>query len=161
MHLKIREMRKENLVGISTKDIAIVIIQFLLIICHFFDIKYPIYSFESSSLIINLLAILIIFLGSIGLIISLKELGLNTSPFPKPRRKSNLITSGIYSKLRHPMYYSLLTISFGIFLKRLFIYNLILTFLLWILILIKIKTEEYYLIKKYPNYNIYKKSVKY
>ena len=80
---------------------------------------------------------------------------------PKPKENSILITNGIYSKLRHPMYYALIIISIGFLLKNLSIYNLTLTLLLGMVIKCKIKLEEEYLINKFKKYKTYRINVKF
>ena len=58
------------------------------------------------------------------MLVSIKDLGRNLSPFPRPINNSNLVTTGIYRFTRHPMYYSLIFISIGVFIIKLSIYYL-------------------------------------
>jgi len=58
------------------------------------------------------------------------------------------------------MYYSLIFISFGVFVIKLSIYYLILTISLALIIKFKIALEEKYLNNKFKNYLIYKNEVK-
>ena len=95
------------------------------------------------------------------MLIAIKDLGSNLSPFPKPIVNGNLITSGIYRFIRHPMYYSLILISFGFFLTKLSFYHLGLTLSLALIIKFKIILEEKYLNKKFKNYFLYTDKVKY
>ena len=95
------------------------------------------------------------------MLIAIKDLGSNLSPLPKPIVNGNLITSGIYRSMRHPMYYSLILISFGFFLTKLSFYYLCLTISLALIIKLKIILEEKYLNKKFKDYFIYTNNVKY
>ena len=95
------------------------------------------------------------------MLFAIKELGVNLSPFPRPIKNSNLVTTGIYRFTCHPMYYSLLFISFGFFMINLSIYNLCLSLSLALIIKFKIVLEEQYLKNKFKNYLIYKNEVKY
>ena len=95
------------------------------------------------------------------MLIAIKDLGNNLSPFPKPIVNGKLITTGIYSLIRHPMYYSLLLVSFGFFITKLSFYHLCLTISLALIIKLKIILEEKYLNKKFKNYFIYTDKVKY
>ena len=70
------------------------------------------------------LGILIIIIAFIIMLVAIKDLGRNLSPFPRPIKNSNLVTTGIYRFTRHPMYYSLIFISFGVFITKLSIYYL-------------------------------------
>ena len=40
-------------------------------------------------------------------------LGRNRTPFPKPRTDSCLVRTGVYALVRHPLYSSLIALSFG------------------------------------------------
>jgi len=95
------------------------------------------------------------------LLVAIKNLGRNLSPFPRPLNKSNLVTTGLYRFTRHPMYYSLLLISFGVFITKLSIYYLFLSISLGLIIKFKIALEEQYLNNKFKNYLLYKNEVKY
>lgn len=46
-------------------------------------------------------------------IAGVQALGRNRTPFPEPREGSNLIQTGIYGIVRHPLYTSVLLISLG------------------------------------------------
>jgi len=92
---------------------------------------------------------------------SIKDLGKNLSPFPRPKNNSNLVTKGIYRFIRHPMYYSVIFISVGVFFIKLSIYHLFLSISLSLIIKFKIALEEQYLKNKFKNYLLYKNEVKY
>ena len=94
------------------------------------------------------------------LFVAIKDLGSNLSPFPRPKKNSNLVTTGIYRFTRHPMYYSLIFISIGIFITKLSTYYLFLSISLGLIIKFKIALEEQYLNNKYKNYLLYKNEVK-
>ena len=106
------------------------------------------------------LGFLIIIIALIILLIAIKDLGRNLSPFPRPINNSNLVTTGIYRFTRHPMYYSLIFISIGVFIIKLSIYYLFLTISLALIIKFKIALEEKYLMNKFKNYLLYKNEVK-
>ena len=130
-------------------DLMLVFLQFFIISLHFFQ-----WEFLSQKQIIQsspfsyLLGILIIIIAFIIMLVSIKDLGRNLSPFPRPIKNSNLVTTGIYRFTRHPMYYSLIFISFGVFVTKLSIYYLVLSIILGLII-------------KFKNYSLYKNEVKY
>ena len=95
------------------------------------------------------------------MLFAIKDLGRNLSPFPRPINNSNLVTTGIYRFTRHPMYYSLIFISLGLFITNLSIYYLFLSISLALIIKFKISLEEQYLNNKFKNYLLYKNEVKY
>ena len=143
-------------------EIILVFLQFFIISLHFFQWEFipqkQIIQVSSFSYFVGFLIIIISF---IILLVAIKDLGSNLSPFPKPINNSNLITSGIYRFTRHPMYYSLIFISFGVFITKLSIYYLFLSISLALIIKFKITLEEQYLKNKFKNYLLYKNEVKY
>ncbi len=145
----------------SKKEFLLVISQFIIIALHF--IKFNLFNqklLQGEFLIFIYISNFLITLALIIIVFSAKDLGKSLSPMPKPKENSKLITSGIYRFFRHPMYYSLIIISFSFFLKSLTIYNLILSILLIFIISNKIKVEEEYLTKKFHSYTSYKNEVK-
>ena len=146
----------------ASYELILVFLQFFIIFLHFFQLELlPNKQIIQINNISYFLGILIIIIASIFILIAIKDLGRNLSPFPKPKANSNLVTTGIYRFMRHPMYYSLIIISFGVFLTKLSIYHLCLTITLALLIKFKIILEEQYLKNKFKNYFLYKKVVKY
>ena len=143
-------------------EIILVFLQFFIISLHFFQWKFiPQKQIIQVSPLSYLLGILIIIIAFIILLIAIKDLGRNLSPFPRPINNSNLVTKGIYRFTRHPMYYSLIFISFGVFITKLSIYYLFLSTSLGFIIKFKIALEEQYLKNKFKNYLLYKNEVKY
>ena len=143
-------------------EMSLVFLQFLIISLHFFKWEFipekQIIQVTPFSYFVGFLIIIIAF---IILLVAIKDLGRNLSPFPRPINNSNLVTKGIYRFTRHPMYYSLIFISFGVFILNLSIYYLFLLISLGLIIKFKIALEEQYLKNKFKNYLIYKNEVKY
>ena len=143
-------------------EIILVFLQFFIVSLHFFKWEFipekQIIQVTSFSYFVGFLIIIIAF---IILLVAIKDLGRNLSPFPRPINNSNLVTKGIYRFTRHPMYYSLIFISFGVFIIKLSIYYLFLSISLVLIIKFKIALEEQYLNNKYKNYLLYKNEVKY
>ena len=143
-------------------EIILVFLQFFIISLHFFQWEFiPQKQIIQASPFSYLLGILIIIIGFIIMLVSIKDLGRNLSPFPRPINNSNLVTRGIYRFTRHPMYYSLIFISFGVFITKLSFYYLFLSTSLSLIIKFKIALEEQYLENKFKNYLIYKNEVRY
>ena len=107
-------------------EIILVFLQFFIISLHFLKWEFiPEKQIIQVSLFL-ILGILIIIIAFIIMLVSIKDLGRNLSPFPRPIKNSNLVTTGIYRFTRHPMYYSLIFISIGVFIIKLSIYYLFL-----------------------------------
>jgi len=143
-------------------EIILVFLQFFIISLHFFKWEIipekKIIQVTPFSYFVGFLIIIIAF---IILLAAIKDLGRNLSPFPKPINNSNLVTKGIYRFTRHPMYYCLIFISFGVFITKLSIYYLFLSTSLILIIKFKIALEEQYLKNKFKNYILYKNEVKF
>ena len=153
---KLKDFRREAL------GIILVFFQFFIVSIHFF--KWEFISQKEiiqSNLLIKTCSVFIFIFGSIIMLMALRDLGNNLSPFPRPKVNGNLTTSGIYSIMRHPMYYGLILISLGFLLNKLTIYYLVLTLSLILIIKFKITIEEKYLKQKYKNYITYKNKVRY
>ena len=143
-------------------EIILVFLQFLIISLHFFQLEFiPQKQIIQVSPFSYLMGILIIIIAFIIMLFAIKDLGRNLSPFPRPINNSKLVTTGIYRFTRHPMYYSLILISFGVFITKLSFYYLFLSISMVLIIKLKIALEEQYLINKFKNYLLYKNEVKY
>ena len=142
-------------------EIILVFFQFFIISLHFFQWEFiPQKQIIQVSTLSYLLGVLIIIIALIILLVAIKDLGRNLSPFPRPINNSNLVTTGIYRFTRHPMYYSLIFISIGVFIVKLSIFYLFLTISLALIVKLKIALEEEYLTNKFKNYLLYKNEVK-
>ena len=143
-------------------EFSLVLLQFFIIILHFTYLEFiPKKEIMQVNFIFSFVGFLLIIISTIVMLISIKDLGSNLSPFPRPIVNGNLTTSGIYSFIRHPMYYSLILISFGFFITKLSFYHLFLKISLALIIKLMIILEEKYLNKKFKNYFIYTDKVKY
>ena len=85
-------------------EIILVFLQFFIISLHFFQWDFlPQKQIIQASPFSYFLGILIILIAFIIMLVSIKDLGRNLSPFPRPIKNSNLVTTGIYRFTRHPM----------------------------------------------------------
>jgi len=142
-------------------ELILVFLQFFIISLHFFKWDFiPQKQIIQVSPFSNLVGYLIIINAFIIMLIAIKDLGRNLSPFPRPIKNSKLVSTGIYQFTRHPMYYSLIFISLGVFITKLSIYYLFLSISLGLIIKFKIALEEQYLKNKFKNYLLYKNKVK-
>jgi len=74
---------------------------------------------------------------------------------PMPHLEAQLITSGPYRFLRHPMYTAVLIFTAGISITNFQWINLLFWVLLLLVLLIKLHWEERMLIKRFPQYQYY------
>ena len=89
-----------------------------------------------------------------------RALGWNLTPFPKPSARAALVTTGIYSWMRHPLYTAVGCGGIGWSLVRESLPALFCTGLLLVLLDRKARREEAHLVSIFPEYQGYTKRVK-
>ena len=124
-------------------------------ICSFYHL-IPIYEINKLNMVFLILGIMLIILGIIFWIHALL-----VSKIHSEIDNNNLITTGIYSHVRHPIYAAFLYASTGIILFSQNILLLILPLFFWAFLTVAMKkTEEKWLIEKFGNdYINYSKKV--
>jgi protein-S-isoprenylcysteine O-methyltransferase Ste14 len=138
---------------IKIKDIVYVGIQFLLFAVYLFDVKklrFELFEF------IQFILLPFIVAGIAIILISLFQLNKNLSPFPSPKENSELITTGLFSKIRHPIYSGILLLAFSFALYQYSGFKILISFFLLILFYFKTGYEEKQLCLKFPEYQHYK-----
>lgn len=95
-------------------------------------------------------------LGFILFIVAVLQLGKSLSLYPTPSPKSELITTGVFHHIRHPIYSGILLVLLGLAI----IFGSLLKLIFFIVAVIffykKSSYEEKRLIDKYPEYKNYK-----
>jgi protein-S-isoprenylcysteine O-methyltransferase Ste14 len=82
-------------------------------------------------------------------------LGSQRTPFPKPRPEAMLVQRGIYSRVRHPLYISVILLAFGWALTARNWPTLAAAGALGIFFDVKARREEKWLREKFPEYSAY------
>lgn len=99
------------------------------------------------------------FLGFLVVILGFGGLGKSLTANPVPLKQAQLITKGIYSRVRHPIYLGLVLATFGMTLSS----GSQVKFLFWVMLValfsLKIKFEEKLLLQAYPAYRDYQAKV--
>ena len=88
------------------------------------------------------------------------SLGKSLTPFPRPLPTAELVTSGSYRFVRHPIYFGLLLAALGFALLTFSPLRLVLTLLLGIFFNCKATREEKWLVERYPGYPAYQARVR-
>jgi protein-S-isoprenylcysteine O-methyltransferase Ste14/rhodanese-related sulfurtransferase len=99
--------------------------------------------------------------GLVGMylaIASFRDLGRNFRVFAAPRRSGALVTSGVYSRIRHPMYISVITSLAGYVIFWGSVYAIPFWLGTTVFYMIKAVKEEPLLMDKYPEYQEYKQT---
>jgi protein-S-isoprenylcysteine O-methyltransferase Ste14 len=88
-------------------------------------------------------------------IVALWQLKKSLSPFPTPKSDSELIITGLYKYIRHPIYSGLLLFFFGYAIYSVSLYRLIVSLLLLVLFHVKSRYEEQKLKERFLEYESY------
>lgn len=78
---------------------------------------------------------------------------LTASPIPKP--DAQLVTTGLYARVRHPIYFGLILAAAGVVLDAGWWPQLAIAVMLYVLLNIKASFEEQLLAERYPEYREY------
>lgn len=92
-------------------------------------------------------------LGSVGL-------GRNLSPFPKPKDASNLVETGVFAIVRHPIYTGISLCGVGWSLVNHSIAAFVAALVLLAFFDFKARREERWLLEKFSGYEAYRARVK-
>lgn len=87
-------------------------------------------------------------------------MGQNLTPLPYPREDGQLVKSGVYSIVRHPLYSGLIFAAFSWVVFQLSLSHLIGAAILCAFFDAKARREEAWLSEKYPEYSDYQQKVK-
>ena len=98
--------------------------------------------------------------GTMALGWSAWNLGRSLTPFPRPVDDGQLVTTGAYRFVRHPIYSGVLVIALGIALLTMSPLRLVMAAVLFVFFNLKARREERWLEEKYPDYAAYRKRVK-
>lgn len=128
-------------------------IQVLLFAGYLFDLR--ILRFELPD-IFDFIMLPFMVIGIAIIAISMLQLNKNLSPFPSPKKNSELITSGLFSKIRHPIYFGILLLGFSVAIYQNSGFKILISFFMLILFYFKTGFEEKQLSLKFPEYRNYK-----
>jgi protein-S-isoprenylcysteine O-methyltransferase Ste14 len=141
--------------GSNARGEYFVIVQFVLLGLIFWLPVFPAFVFPAGSI-----GTILKYLGFVLLVLAGLNLGRNLTPLPKPKRDAQLVTSGVFSLMRHPIYTALMLVTFGASLERGDLIALILSMSLAILLEFKSRREEIWLLEQFSDYAAYRVRVK-
>ncbi|MCP9762667.1 methyltransferase family protein [Lacihabitans soyangensis] len=134
------------------KDYWLVGIQFFLFFLFLFPTNYHL----EIPAFLQIPSLILAIVGLIIVLVALFNLDKALTAFPTPKNNSELITSGVYKCVRHPMYTGILLTVFSFAFYSESFSRLTISVLLMILFYFKTNYEEQKLLQKYPVYNAYK-----
>lgn len=93
--------------------------------------------------------------GLIIIYLGIKQLGGSLTVHPQPKEKAQLIETGLYKFVRHPIYTGLLLATFGSVVQSMAVVKLFVWLLLVLVLNYKARWEEKLLSATYSNYTDY------
>ncbi|MBD2034409.1 isoprenylcysteine carboxylmethyltransferase family protein [Leptolyngbya sp. FACHB-321] len=102
-------------------------------------------------------------LGVLALVLMAKgllDLGRSLTPLPHPRDDAQLVQSGVYSLVRHPLYSGLIVAALSWALYQRSLSHLAGAIVIFVFFNAKATLEETWLRQKYPEYGAYQQRVK-
>ncbi|HET8964143.1 MAG TPA: isoprenylcysteine carboxylmethyltransferase family protein, partial [Chitinophagales bacterium] len=137
---------------IKSKDYLLVTIQFVLLIAYCIVFYKTV---NNTTIILKIAGIIISALGFMVAIIAMITLKRNLRAVPTPIENGTLITHGIFSVVRHPIYTGVLLVTFGGLAIHFSLVLISIAIALFILFSIKSSYEETMLAEKYQGYKEY------
>ena len=110
--------------------------------------------------IISYIGIVLVFSGVLLFLTALINFGQKITPNPVPKETYELRTTGLYSTVRHPMYFSFLILFTGVVLYFQAYFSFVWIILLLLFFINKIQLEEKYLSEKFHEYKEYQSTTK-
>lgn len=98
--------------------------------------------------------------GSVLVLVGLANLGRNLSPLPHPKEDAQMVETGAYKIVRHPIYSGIILGATGYALFTTSLLALILSLILFVFFDLKSRREEKYLAGKFSQYADYQQRVK-
>jgi len=114
---------------------------------------------QDSSRLRSVLAALLALLAVFILFRAFRDLGSALTPLPESKQGAELVTTGIYSKIRHPIYSALFILALAAYLWKVSSGVLIAALLLTALLVYKARYEDQILREKFPESIEFQKSI--
>jgi protein-S-isoprenylcysteine O-methyltransferase Ste14 len=114
---------------------------------------------QDGSQLRSVLAALLALLAILILFRAFRDLGSALTPLPESKQGAELVTTGIYSKIRHPIYSALFILALAAYLWKVSSGVLIAALLLTALLVYKARYEDQILREKFPESIEFQKSI--
>lgn len=137
----------------KTKDILFVGTQLVLFALYVFA---PSFSHFPVNGILKFAGVLTAISGVVIILVSIFQIRRSLTPFPSPVRNGELITTGLYKYIRHPIYSGIILAAAGYGLQAGDISKIVISGLLLLLFYFKSQYEEKMLMAFYNDYKQYR-----
>ena len=114
----------------------------------------------AAGLVVIGLGVVLGFLGGLVILQGLRGLGRNLTPLPYPRDDATLVRDGIYGRIRHPIYAGTMALALAWTCITLSLPALAATLILLLVLDLKARREEVWLLDRYPEYDAYRAATK-
>lgn len=131
---------------------VLVVIQFVLLGLILFFPKGNSWQVSSET---GMIALALTLGGLMIAVFAIFRLGSSLTANPVPKEDSSLVTTGLYSRIRHPIYTGLLVMCIGLTISSRSFIVIAFCVALWILFMIKARFEDKLLLAHYPEFAEY------
>jgi len=107
------------------------------------------------ALLTGIIAGTLLVAGLVVAVLGVLRLGPSLTPLPRPKDDSTLVTGGIYSWVRHPIYTGVLLAGLGLLVWGASVAHFVGWGLLWLVLNVKASIEEKMLGERYGDYGAY------
>lgn len=142
--------------ALDRKDYLYVTIQFLLFAAYMLPIRFVEWTVAP---IAKWIGLGVAVLGLLIDVLAFLQLNTSLSPYPTPKVGGELVQSGLYAYVRHPIYTGLLLVTFGYAFHEASVYKGLVSIALLVLFYFKTSYEEKRLEAVYPEYPAYRQRV--
>jgi protein-S-isoprenylcysteine O-methyltransferase Ste14 len=140
-------------IKLKFKDILFVAIQMALLIALIFPIIDYIFAVND---VVKFCTNITKWIGFSMIIIAIVQLNKYITPFPTPKQGSQLIQTGLFKYVRHPIYTGIVIVAFSLATYNGSLWQIVVSLLLLILFYFKSSYEEKQLAKMFSDYSNYK-----
>ena len=113
-----------------------------------------------SPLLFRVSGLALIGLGLIVSVLAAFNLGRSLTPLPFPKQDAELVTTGLFGYVRHPIYSGIILLAFGWSVYTQGTLTLCYAFVLALFLNVKSRREEIWLCQKFAGYQEYQKTTK-
>ena len=112
---------------------------------------------QSVSETLKMIALILFPLGVLIAIVAAIQLKRNLTPLPMPVEHGELIQTGLYAYVRHPIYLGVILMALAWFLHTQAVLTLVEFIAVMIFFEVKSRQEEYWMVQVYPEYAGYQR----